>query len=286
MSAAAVPHDEAGYAMVAAVAAIALLALMSLSLVNAGRGIAAGVAAEAERAHLIAAADAGVALAAQKLADPDRARRWSIDGRARNVRFAGTDLIVRIEDERGKIPLNQLSEEQVRAMFELFGAPPEVAATQADSLLDWIDDDDEAREAGAEAPYYAPLGRRPRNGPLHSLGELMLIRGMTAEVFNRLRASASVYSNERDGFDERYATPLALSVLSGGGRDSPAVIDRERELAGQRPAIELAEAETLAGRPLTIRITALRPGGGRFTRATLIELTGRTAQPYVVRGID
>ncbi len=276
---------EAGYAMVAAVAAIALLGLMSLGLVAAGAGMTAGVAAEVERARLMAAADAGLAIAASRLAEPDRARRWSIDGRTRNLRFAGTDLIVRIEDERGKIPLNQLTEEQVRAMFESFGAPPEIAATQADAFLDWIDDDDEARENGAEAPYYAPLGRRPRNGALHSLGELLLIRGITADVYDRLNGAASIYSNEREGFDERYAAPLALSVMSGGGLDSPAVIDRERELAGQRPAIELADAETLVGRPLTIRVVALRPGGGRFTRATLIELTGRDTQPYVVRGI-
>lgn len=277
---------ETGFAMLAAVVAIAVLALMSLSLIETGRGIATGVVAEAERARLAAAADAGLAIAVRNLAEPDRGRRWSIDGRPRNLRFAGTDLVISVEDERGKLPLNQLADEQARALFEELGAGGARLAMLTDSFLDWIDDDDEPRQDGAEYPQYAALGIRPRNGELSSVEELALVRGVTPRLMEQLRGRATAYRNVRSGFDDRFATPLAIAVMGGGGADSPAVINRERELAGQRVAIELAEEESLVGRPLTIRVEARRPGGSRFVRATLIELTGRKEMPHVVRARD
>jgi hypothetical protein len=61
------------------------------------------------------------------------------------------------------------------------------------------------------------------------------------------------------------------------------VINRERELAGQRVAIELAEGDNMVGRPLMIRVEVRRPGGAHLARATVIQLTGRTSRPFVVR---
>ena len=46
------------------------------------------------------------------------------------------------------------------------------------SLLDWIDEDDHPREAGAESEWYRHRGRRlPRNGPLANARELIHVRG-------------------------------------------------------------------------------------------------------------
>lgn len=281
------PRDsEAGYALVAAVIAIAVLALMSLSLIDTGRGITLGVLAEAERARLAAAADAGLAHAVVQLSDSNRAQRWSIDGRPRNFRFAGTDMVITVEDERGKLPLNKLADEQVRALFEELGASGRSLDIQTDALLDWLDDDDETRPNGAEIDYYRALRIAPRNGEMRSVEELMLVRGITPQVLLKLRGKAAAGRNQGVGFDDRFATPLALSVMSGAGANSPAVIARERELAGQRVAIDLAEEESLVGRSVTVRVVARRPGGGRFERATWLELTGRSESPYVVRAIN
>jgi general secretion pathway protein K len=280
------PRREAGYALLAAIVAIAVLALMSLSLINTRRGITLGLLAENERARMQAAADAGLALAVSRLGNSDRAQRWSIDGRPRYTSFAGSNLLISVEDERGKVPLNLLGDEPARALFEELGATDRVLDTQTESLLDWRDDDDDTRSNGAEIDYYRRLGIVPRNGELRSVEELMAIRGMTPTVLARLRGKATAGRNQGAGFDERFAAPLALSVMSGGGPGSPAVIARERELAGQRVAIELAAEESLIGRPLTVRVVARRPGGGRLERAYLIELTGRKERPYVVRALN
>ncbi|MGI9472219.1 MAG: general secretion pathway protein GspK [Rubripirellula sp.] len=51
----------------------------------------------------------------------------------------------------------------------------------ADAILDWIDEDDEARDYGAEAEYYTtlPTPYSPPNGPVLSVEELLLVRGVT-----------------------------------------------------------------------------------------------------------
>ena len=263
-----VPPHEAGFALVTAVIAMVLFALLALTMLDSARGTALSARAAIVHARLDAAADAGLAIAVANLDTPDRSRRWSIDGRRRRASFDGTDLVIAVEDERGKIPINQITDEQARAMFEAAGADGTRLDTMTDSFLDWRDDDDEVREYGAEADYYARLGIRPRNGALRSIDELRAIRGIDAVTVERLRPLIAVYSDQRDGFDDRYALPIALAVMSGDGLGSPAVIEREREAAGQRTAIELADGESLVGRPLDIVVEARREGGARLVRTT------------------
>ena len=54
----------------------------------------------------------------------------------------------------------------------------------ADAILDWLDEDDEPREFGAESDYYAslPTPYRCKNGPMDSVDELLLIRGITPQM--------------------------------------------------------------------------------------------------------
>src|SRR5262249_51109646 len=58
---------------------------------------------------------------------------------------------------------------------------PGMTDSIADAILDWIDPDDEQREQGAERDYYSNLPHpyAPRNGPLASIEELLLVRDVT-----------------------------------------------------------------------------------------------------------
>ncbi len=51
----------------------------------------------------------------------------------------------------------------------------------ADAILDWLDEDEEVRPYGAEAEYYTtlPTPYVPKNGPVLSVEELLLVRGVT-----------------------------------------------------------------------------------------------------------
>ncbi len=58
---------------------------------------------------------------------------------------------------------------------------PGMSEEIADAILDWIDEDSEPRPFGAESEYYStlPTPYEPRNGPLQSVEELLLVRGVT-----------------------------------------------------------------------------------------------------------
>jgi type II secretory pathway component PulK len=63
----------------------------------------------------------------------------------------------------------------------LLMALPGMTTEIADAILDWLDADDQPREYGAEAEYYSslPTPYAPKNGPLDTVEELLLVRGVT-----------------------------------------------------------------------------------------------------------
>ena len=89
-------------------------------------------------------------------------------------------------NESSKLNLNtllklELSDETTRQIMMQF---PNMTEEIADSILDWIDTDDDAREFGNESNYYNGLSipYAPRNGQLESLDELLMVAGVTAEL--------------------------------------------------------------------------------------------------------
>lgn len=106
-----------------------------------------------------------------------------------------------ISDEYGKINLNALvyfdeeSNEMVRnepliaALLSFFSAriENEDAAALVDPIIDWLDyeDDDSEEPEGAEASYYEGLEipYAIKNGPMDTIEELLLVKGMTAEFY-------------------------------------------------------------------------------------------------------
>ena len=87
-------------------------------------------------------------------------------------------------------------------------ALPGMTEMIADAILDWIDKDDVTREFGAEASAYATLGYEPRNGPITSLDELLLVHGVTSEL---------LYGSDRNhnGLLEPNEQTLASAVGDG-----------------------------------------------------------------------
>ncbi|MBN2579939.1 MAG: general secretion pathway protein GspK [Pirellulales bacterium] len=90
-----------------------------------------------------------------------------------------------LEDESGRLNLNAVLladkyDPDSGARKMLMGLPG-MTEQIADAILDWIDTDDETREYGAEADYYSAQQPpySPKNGPLQSIEELLLVRGVT-----------------------------------------------------------------------------------------------------------
>ena len=277
--------SETGYALVAAVASIAVFGLVATTTIETARSISTAGGAEVSRARAIAAADAGIAMALQGLLAHDTASRWPIDGRTVRRSFNQADLAIRVEDERGKIALNTLENEDARRLFENLGLDGDRLDVVTDSFLDWIDDDDDARDHGAESAYYAPLGIRPSNGQLTSIGEMIHIRGFDAALVAQLQRVATISYGSGGGFDPHHATPLAIRVMEGETKGAIDEINQEREAAGQTVALSIDD-ESLVGRPLTIVADARLADRAHAVRRVVVQLTGSSSAPYFISSSD
>jgi DNA uptake protein ComE-like DNA-binding protein len=88
-----------------------------------------------------------------------------------------------LQDESGRLNLKTLmTAEKAKAgsARTMLLALPGMTEQTADSILDWIDEDSEAREYGAEMDVYASLASpyAPRNGPFQTIEELLLVQGV------------------------------------------------------------------------------------------------------------
>ncbi len=92
---------------------------------------------------------------------------------------------VSVIDEESKLPINKLTQDQLKRLTETLGLDPLDGDVIVDSVLDWIDEDDLHRLNGAESDYYESLSPpySCKNGPLDRVEELLLIRGVTKEIY-------------------------------------------------------------------------------------------------------
>jgi len=92
--------------------------------------------------------------------------------------FSGVRVDVQVVDTASKLNVNEATREQLLAL-------PDMTEDTADSILDWIDGDDEIRPGGAESGYYLNLdiGYWARNGAIRTDRELLRVKGVTEGLF-------------------------------------------------------------------------------------------------------
>lgn len=120
-------------------------------------------------------------------ADPRYLGRYTViapalddEGNLEGIRYG-------LEDESARLNLNSLLTADQYAENggrEVLMSLPTMTEEVADAILDWIDEDDEPREYGVEADYYTGLqpAYLPKNGPLETVEELLLIKGVTPQM--------------------------------------------------------------------------------------------------------
>ncbi len=277
---------DRGFAMVTVLIASVALAGLAYDTILQNRTAIVEAQAQYDRARLEAAANSATALAIVDLSLSPAQRRLPFNGRPVVMAIDGAQLTISLEDERGKIPLNVLAENEVRRMFQLAGARGRDLDTLTDSFLDWRDDDEERRPFGAENADYAPRGIRARDGDLTTLGELARVNGMTPAMYARLLPSVTLWFGESGGFSGDNATPLAREVMTGGPpepEDTERAIGIDPDALSLKPTRPAPVTEELRGRRFTVRVVARDPRGGVLHRATVIELTSDPRTPFWIR---
>jgi general secretion pathway protein K len=98
-----------------------------------------------------------------------------------------------IVPEPARRNVNLLTEQDWERILDLAGLPEEMWPEMIDPFFDWTDADDTPRYDGAETEdYYATLEPpyRAKNGPLDTVGELLLIKGFGRVILEGGTASA------------------------------------------------------------------------------------------------
>lgn len=167
------------------------------------------------------------------------------DATYRQVRFG-------LADESGKLNINSIAAMELDALQQqmMLMSIPGMTEEIADAILDYVDEDEEVRPLGAESEYYQTLipPAYPKNGPLDSLDELLLVRGVTPELLYGEDANRNglLDPSENDGAASQ-PTDDADGFLASGWAAYLTVHSRESNL---RPdGITNADGSVTAGSP-------------------------------------
>jgi len=134
----------------------------------------------------------------------------------------GKKIYYGLQDEERRININALTVQNyniLSALVNVLGFDEETAKTIACAVLDWKDEDDSPVDTtyGAEDDYYGRLARahQCKNRSFDSLEELLLVRGMTREIYDALKDYVTVFPKQgtlRVNFDT--APAVVLTALA------------------------------------------------------------------------
>ncbi|MDQ5986797.1 MAG: hypothetical protein CSYNP_02530 [Syntrophus sp. SKADARSKE-3] len=233
----------------------------------------------------------------------DWASPGKIAGKA-DMLFGAGALQVLIEDESGKIPIHRLWDGKVLnttvcdLMARLlkqpeFGLKDKDVDDILDSLKDWMDADDIVTGGGAETPYYAALAKpyAAKNGPLDCIEELMMIKGITREIYEGtkdrpgLRQLLTIYGDGRININT--APALVLRSLS------PAMtVERAQKMDEYRrtPGLDLSSPDwyrkVVSGVDLNSQLTKTQSNVFRIVSEGRTGSMVRSIESVVMRSSD
>jgi general secretion pathway protein K len=197
-------QNQSGIALITVILIISILVAAALELNRSSRADIYSAANISDGLKLTYIAKSGFYGAASLLANSknsyetlsdDWANAQVLSAQSKSL-FTNGYFMVSIEDEKGKIPLNKLVtgsvvKEDIKDMLLRLLKQPEFklnereAAEIVDAIIDWIDTDDTVSASGAESSYYRslPMPYAAKNAPLDCIEELLMIRGITNELF-------------------------------------------------------------------------------------------------------
>jgi general secretion pathway protein K len=249
-------------------------------------------------------------------------QEWVTDGREYSLSYEGGDCGIRITGEAGKMNINSVSESLLRKIMTNFGLEGEARDVVVDSILDWRDPDDFYRVNGAENDYYRSL-KEPyecKNGNLDSIEELLLVRGVTPELFYGkkpekkeegetkneavgLKHLFSIYATGEQIDVNSAAFPvlrMALGIPTGAARQiiearEEKIFESQQDLIQRVP--ELAPFLGEIGRNIVYRSAnpyytveakaRSKSGGGRRSLQAVVKIDSREKEGYkIVQWVD
>jgi general secretion pathway protein K len=282
---------QRGFALLVVLSALGLLAVVAAGFAHVARSHIKLAAAAGAGARAEALADAGVHMAildllAARESGPGN-RRFALDATPFSCSAGrGATLVIAVQDEAGKVDLNIAGPVLIRALVLGLGVSAGEAAV--DAILDYRDEDDARRLAGAERAEYLAAGRLqgPRNGSFLAVEDLASVLGLTQADANRLRPFVTVHSG-LIGIDAGVAPRVLVDALARGLQDSggESLLESDAGAGADDLPATLPPQLRVASmrRAFTIRAQARLTGGATFVREAVVEFVAATAAAFQLR---
>ena len=217
--------NERGIALVSALLSVALLTLIVLEATESAmlHSHLARNAGDASAARLLsrAAEEGGTAYLGQMLRTREPTTRLSLLPLSLVILPLGAgDVSIRVEDEEGKLNLNQINDAAHRKALDQLFEGLELDPALLESVATWVAAGEGPGEASlAAASCTLPFPCQPHGGPLRSLDELRLVQGFDDKTLDLIRPFVSAYrrSDGRVGHAGLNADTASARVLAAAG---------------------------------------------------------------------
>ena len=164
-------------------------------------------------------------------------------GVQKEVKLGNGSFTWKILDLDRKANINTASEALLQQALMLMGASPGDSTPIVGSILDWIDTDDGTHMQGAEKSFYQTYHYTAKNGPIDDLSELLLINGITPDIYWGIVAT----NHPPAAFQVRSGrlSPMAQMAQAQVPTFTSGLVDLFTPLSGGRININTASADVL-----------------------------------------
>jgi general secretion pathway protein K len=239
---------------------LALLSLLAAGLTAAARSEAVLVRNREQSAQAQALAEAGVSLAILGLLEIDPAAQWRADGEERNFAVGDGRVAIVVQDEAGKIDINQADETVLSGLFAEFVEPRTAADLASAIVATRVRRQSEATPASRRLALFA------------TVDEVREVPGIDPPLFGQIAPFLTVYS----GLARTNPETAPREVLLALPGISPAEADRM--LALRRS--EATPPNFTQAQVVSIRAAAESNGGSVFVRETVVAFFRNPVEPY------
>jgi general secretion pathway protein K len=256
--------SERGVALLVTMMALALMTLLVMDFTTSaslGYRSAAGQANELRAEYLARSAiNVGLSLLSTD-AQQDALAKTPHDGLDEPwaqpyppVPLGGGAAQIAIADEARKIDINLLMNPRtgqanpiyvaiVERLFTNIGVDPAIVP----AIVDWLDPDSIESPGGAESDYYLRLlpPYEPRNGPMPTIGDLRMIRGVDDATFLRLQQFLTASPEPRVNINT--ASPEVIAALLPELSDNTSMVKEIIQARTVQPFLMITDVGNLAG---------------------------------------
>ena len=278
---------ERGIALLATLLTVALMTLLVVDFTtSAALGYrSAANQADQLRAYFLARSgiEVGLAVLAQDALN-DSLQRNPHDGLDEAwaqpippIAVEGGNVSISIVDEARKLNINQLivprtgavnpaTNEMLLRLFANIG----VSADLLPVIADWLDPDSVESPGGAEADYYLRLTPpyEPRNGPMPTIGDVRMLKGMDDGTFMTLSRFLTTMPENR--VNANTAPPEVLAALVPQLANDPQLVKEIIAAREFRPFLAITDISNLPGIGTNTELQRLL-----ITRSIYFTITGQ-----------